>query len=409
MSEERRGRGALAGVKVVECGEWISAPYCAKLLAGLGAEVIKIEPPDIGDPARSYGPFPDDMPHPERSGLFLLLNTDKLGITLNLASLTGRKILKRLLQKTDIFVTNMPPLLARERTLDWARLEQLNSQLIAVSITPFGCTGPYKDYKAYHINCCAAGGVSVGIGDPKREPLTMPLSQGGYQAGAAAAGAGLVALLARKKLGLGQHIDISETEVWANLHAGQHMLTYIYQGIAGIRQGSHGGYFNYPCGTLPCKDGHIALIAPQIEQWVRFVDVLGNPEWTNNPKYRNRRAMLEEYPDEVDALLKPWFEERTKEEIFSLCRGKRIPFCPEYTSEDLVGHPHYQARESFVEIDHPQAGKLKYPAPPYRLSKSPSAVEHHSPLLGQHNEEVFCKRLGYSREELTELRREGVI
>jgi crotonobetainyl-CoA:carnitine CoA-transferase CaiB-like acyl-CoA transferase len=119
--------------------------------------------------------------------------------------------------------------------------------------------------------------------------------------------------------------------------------------------------------------------------------------------------MLEEYPDEVDALLKPWFEARTKEEIFGLCREKRVPFSPEYTAEDLAKHPHYQARESFVEIEHPQVGKLKYPATPYRFSKTPSIAEQPSPLLGQHNEEVLCKQLGYSKEELTKLRRAGVI
>ena len=169
----------LGGLKVIEYGEVISAPYCTKLMAGLGAEVIKVEKPSIGDKARNNGPFPHNKPHPEKSGLFLLLNANKIGITLNLDKNQGKEIFKRLIEPADVLVENNAPGRMAELGLGYDSLQAINPGLVMVSITPFGQTGPYRDYRAYHINSCGVGGMSVGIGDPKREPLTMPLAQGG--------------------------------------------------------------------------------------------------------------------------------------------------------------------------------------------------------------------------------------
>jgi CoA:oxalate CoA-transferase len=400
---------ALEGLRVIEYGNYISAPYCTKLLAGLGAEVIKIEKPGIGDESRSHGPFPDDIPDYEKSGLFLFLNTNKLGITVNLETITGKNIFKQLIGNADILVENNAPEMIQNLGIGYPELQKINPKLIMASITPFGQTGPYKDYKAYDINSCGSGGMSVGVGEPDREPLTMPLSQGGYQAGVSAAIGILGALFTRKKIGEGQHIDVSEVEVWATLHMIQSSQTFLYRGITGIRRGIHAGFFLYPGTILPCKDGFINLTAPQLEQWIRFLKLMGNPAWTENPRYRNRRAMHEEYPDETDTLLKPWFKEHTQEEIFQLCQQNRIPFSPIYNIGELVNHPHLRERNFFVEVDHPRAGKLPYPIGPCRFSKTNWGYESAAPLLGQDNEEVIGRRLGYSNEEMTNLRRSGVI
>jgi CoA:oxalate CoA-transferase len=400
---------ALEGLKVIELGNYISAPYCTKLLAGLGAEVIKIEKPGTGDESRSHGPFPNDIPDYEKSGLFLFLNTNKLDITLNLETATGINIFKKLIANADILVENSVPKMIRDWGLDYAELQKINPKLIMASITPFGQTGPYRDYKAYDINACASGGMSVGVGDPDHEPLTMPLSQGGYQAGVSAAIGILGAMFARKKTGEGQHVDISEVEVWATLHMIQSSQTFLYRGITGIRRGIHAGFFLYPGTILPCKDGFINLTAPQLEQWIRFLKLMGNPEWTENPRYRNRRAMHEEYPDETDTLLKPWFKEHTQDEIFQLCQQNRIPFSPIYNMGELASHPHLRARNFFIELTHPRAGQLPYPVGPCRFSKTNWRYERAAPLLGQDNEEILGQRLGYSREEIADLRRSGVI
>lgn len=402
-------QNALSSLKVIEYGNYISAPYCTKLLAGLGAEVIKIEKPAIGDESRSHGPFLNDIPDLEKSGLFLFLNTNKLGITLNPDTKTGRDIFKKLIAEADILVENNPPGIMKNLGLDYPELQKINPKLIKASISPFGQTGPYKDYKAYDINSCASGGMSVGVGYPEREPLTMPLSQGSYQAGAVAAIGILGALFARKKIGQGQQIDVSEVEVWATLHMIQSSQTFLYRGVTGIRRGIHAGFFLYPGTILPCKDGFINLTAPQLEQWIRFIKLIGNPSWAENPRYRNRRAMHEEYPDETDELLRPWFKEHTQDEIFQMCQQNRIPFAPIYNTKELVNHPHLCERKFFIELDHPQAGVLKYPVGPCRFSKTNWSYQRAAPLLGQDNEEIFCKRLGYSREDISNLRRSGVI
>ena len=396
-----------AGLKVIEYGEYISAPYCTHLLAGLGADVIKVEKAG-GDEARVNGPFPQDIPHPEKSGLYLSLNANKKGVTLNLDKPQGKDVFKKLIANADVLVENNIRGCMAGLGLGYDVLKAINPKLVMVSITPFGQTGPYKDWKAYHINSCGAGGMSIGTGDPAREPLTMPLSQGGYEAGLSAATGILAALLAREKTGKGQFIDISEVEVWATTHAGQYVLTFLYRGITGIRRGTHGPQV-YPCEIFPCKDGYVSLIAPQIEQWLRFVEVLGTPEWTKEPRYRNRRAMAEDYPDEVNALIIPWMMARTKEEIMKLCQDKRVPCVPIYDIAEVVNHRQIKAMDFFVELDHPEAGKLKYAKGPCTFEKTDWQWQTSAPLLGQDNEKVYCEQLGYTQKELAGLKKSGVI
>jgi crotonobetainyl-CoA:carnitine CoA-transferase CaiB-like acyl-CoA transferase len=233
--------------------------------------------------------------------------------------------------------------------------------------------------------------------------------QGGYQAGVSAAIGVMSALLARRKTGEGQHIDISEVEVLATLHMAQNILTFLYRGITGIRRGIHGGYFLYPCSILPCKDGYVSLIAPQKEQWERFINLMGNPSWAEDPKYQDRRAMNEQYPDEADELIIPWLKSYTKEEIFQLAQKNRIPIAPVYNMGELVNHPNLEQRNFFTEVDHPRAGKLRYPEGPCIFSGTNWDTKRSAPLLGQDNEEVLCGRLGYSKSECTALSRENVI
>lgn len=401
---------ALAGLKVVEFGSFISAPYCTKLMADMGAEVIKVEQPGKGDESRDYGPFPDDIPHPERSGLYLYLNTNKLGITLKVETATGVAILKELLKEADVFVENNPPGFMQRLGMDYVKLKELNPRLIVTSITPYGQTGPYKDYKAYAINCCAFGGVSQSIGHHWREPLTAPISQGHYQAAVSGAGATMVALLARDSTGRGQHIDISEADVWATYHVGFGITIYAFGVREHLRKGYIGGGWTYPARrVIPCKDGYMVLCAPQLKQWLKFLELMGTPEWTQNPRYRDRHAMEDDYPEEVDSLLTPWFLERTKKELFELFEKNAIPFAPLYNMADEVNDEHLRERKFFATVGRDEVGRLKYPGAAYKFSRTPWSLKHPAPTLGEHNEEIYCGRLGYSREDLVDLRRAGVI
>lgn len=402
---------ALSGLSVIEFGSFISAPHCTKLLADLGAEVIKVEPPGSGDESRHHGPFPGDIPHPERSGLFLNLNTSKLGVTLNPGTVAGKEILLRLLEKADVFVENNPPPLMQELGLDYASLRNVNPYLVVTSITAFGQTGPYKDWRGYDINCAALGGIAWGTGRPDREPLALPLFQCHYQAAVAAAVATISAVLARDLTGQGQHIDISEAEVLATLHRGSQVATYIQRGTMEASAKRYGNRRStpYPICLLPCKDGYVCVLGPQLQQWIRFVELMGTPEWSKNPRYRNRRAMGEEYPEEVDALLAPWLMARTKEEIFALAMEHGIPIAPVKTVDEEVNDAHLRERGFIVELDRQEVGTLRYPGAPFKLSETPWEMSRSAPLLGEHNETVYRGFLGYSREDLVRLRNEGAI
>ncbi|MBI2909020.1 MAG: CoA transferase [Chloroflexi bacterium] len=402
---------ALSDLKVVEFGRFISASHCAKLLADLGAEVIKVEPPGSGDEARLHGPFPQDIPHPERSGLFLDLNTSKLGVTLNPDTVAGRQVLLRLIERADALVENNSPGRMTDLGLDYASLRRLNPSLVVTSITPFGQAGPYRNWKGYDINCAALGGTAWGTGRPDREPLALPLFQCHYQAAVAAAVATISALLARELAGQGQHIDVSEAEVLATVHRGSQVATYVQKGTMepSARRYGNRRAAPYPICLLPCKDGYVCVLGPQLQQWIRFVELMGSPEWSRNPRYRNRRAMGEEYPEEVDALLAPWLMAHTKDEIFALAIEHGIPIAPVKTVEEQVNDAHLRERGFMVEIERPEVGVLTYPGAPFKLSETPWKPSRPAPLLGEHNEAVYCGLLGYSRQDLVQLRNEGVI
>ena len=401
---------ALKGIRVIELGDYISAPFCARLLADLGAEVIKVEAPDRGDTARRNGPFPNDEPNAEASGLFLFLNTGKSGITLDVDTSTGKKMFLRLLEDADVLVENLPPDHLEKLKLDYPSINEQFPRLVVTSITPFGQTGPYKDYAGYDLNLQAAGGISIGIGMTNRPPLAMPLSQGDFMAGLAGAASTLLAILAREGTGKGQWVDVAGSQVLAVLISFAYFLpNFIYRGVAGTRKGRRGGEAYFPNTIMPCKDGFVCLYPLQMPQYLRFLEMIGSPDWQENNRYRDRRAMAEQYPEEAEALIAPWFMERTKEEIFSLCMEHKVPCAPVRTIQEVVEDPHLNHRGFFVDVDHPTAGKLTHPGSPFHLSRTPAEIGGPAPLLGQHNADIYGGRLGLSREEMGRLRMAGVI
>jgi len=401
--------GALEGVRVVEWSNLVSGPYCGKLLAELGAEVIKVEPPVSGDESRYLGPFPSDTPHPERSGLFLFVNLNKRGVALDLQTDAGRQLLSRLLESADIFLENQPLNLVQEAGLDYATLKEQYPRLIVTSVSPYGRSGPYQEYKGYDLTANALSGLSFGTGHPHREPLTTPLRQASCLAGVGAAFASIVALLGRDLTGQGQLVDVAEAQVISTLLTGYHLPTYIYRGVAGWRSGNRMRLGLFPNCVLPCRDGYVCIDAPQLEQYQRFLALLGDQDWMQDPRYRDRRAMSDQYPEEAEALIAPWFMQRTKEEILQLCLENRIPCVPVKTFDEVLDDPQLNARGYFQEVPHPEAGSYRYPGPPYRLSASSCWVVRPAPTLGQHNEEIFGGELGYRQEELAELARAGII
>jgi len=399
---------ALDNLRVLEWGNFISAPFCTEMLAQLGAEVIKIEPPG-GDEARYYGPFPQDEPDLEKSGLFLYLNSNKSGITLDPLKPTGREILFKLLEDTDIFVVNQPQLDLIKFDLDYETLKRQYPKLIMTLITPFGNSGPYRDWKGYDINSCTLGGITSTIGFPDRTPLTPPLHQGHHQAGMMAAIAILFAVLNRDKTGQGTFIDQSEADVWATIHIGMYLQAFVNRGTIRKRTG-HYVPQAYVDAVLPCKDGSVCIDTPQKRQWLSFMDAIGNPEWMNAQIFEDRNKTTSEYHEEADAYLAQWLMKHTKKEIFKTLQDARVPSAPVRTVDEILNDPHMKQREFFVSMDHPAAGRLNsYPGVSYKYSKKKSRTNRPAPLLGEHNETIFCQQLGFEKDQLKRWRDEKVI
>ncbi len=394
--------GALSHIKVLDLTHYIAGPYCTRLLADYGAEVIKVEKPGEGDGARRCGPFLHDEPHPEKSGLFLYLNSNKRGITLNLKTETGRRIFKELLREADVLVENFRPGVMASLGLEYEDLHRINPKLVMTSISNFGQSGPYRDYKASEIVLYALGGMMYIMGNYDREPLKHGLSQGQYLAAATAAAATMSAIYAQGEDGPGQHVDVSIMEAvtegifWP-------AVAYSYSGGVPRRRPKVGSVFD---ACMPTKDGYVAPVFYGYVDWDAFSRFMDCPELAD-PKFASHADRVM-HSEEFAALLLPKIREWSKDELFHAAQDWRFAFGIVNTTEDVVHSPQLRERGFFVEMDHPVAGRLTYPGAPFKLSESPAQARRPAPLLGQHNEEVYG-RLGYTGGDLVKLREGGII
>jgi crotonobetainyl-CoA:carnitine CoA-transferase CaiB-like acyl-CoA transferase len=398
---------ALEGIKVVEYGNLISAPFCTKILADLGAEVIKVEKPGCGDNSRRQEPFLNDIPGLERSGLFQYLNMNKLGITLNIETITGKEMFSELLKNADIFVENNAPKKMKEIGLSYKYIKQINPRIVMSSITPFGQTGPYKDYKGCELVTTHMGGVgyiSTREGDVSKEPIKYPAHLFSFQAGLSAAAATLGAFYHQIVTGLGEHLDVSEQEsVIQNLNAATARYSYVHQIVSRTDVLSVA-----PSHILPCKDGYIYNALAEEHQWRRFIEVMGHPDWADNELFKDAQTRAE-YWDALKPLLLEWTMQYTVEEIYRSSQEKGIPIGAVRTADQVLSDRQMTERGFFVDIEHQQIGKLKYPGVPYKFSELKQETPEAAPLLGQHNEAIYYGRMGYSKQDLTKLKEARVI
>ena len=390
--------GLLGGIRVLDLGEGVSAPYAARTLAGLGADVIKVESPE-GDYARLVGPFPDDTPHPEKSALYLALNTGKRGVTLDLDSDSGRSRLLELAADAHIVIDNHDMGWLDERGIGYESLAGVRSDVIVTQITPFGDWGPYAGYEAGDLSMFHMGGNAHGmlgpVADPDSEP---PIRAGGHQsdqvAGVSATTATLAALFRLRTTGQGCHLVVSSLEAMAtqsiaglaNIAMGRESPT---RQAAEVREASIGGQVAAIGGVLPCNDGYVAISPREDAQWARWLDLMENPDWSDDPKF-NTRSARQQNSLELWELLAAWTRQRSRFDIARDGQQRRIPCFPVNTVSDLLTDPHLKERRFFVSIDHPVAGTFQYPGVAYRPSKTPLTLGNRpAPTLGQHNTEVL--------------------
>ncbi|MFC2000683.1 CaiB/BaiF CoA transferase family protein [Chloroflexota bacterium] len=399
---------ALSDVKVLDLTWYIAGPYCTKLLADYGADVIKIEKPGEGDPARQMGPFLQDEPHLEKSGLFLYLNTNKRCITLNLKSRTGKKFFMELVEDADILVESFSPGSLERLGLSFEELEKINPKLVMTSISNFGQTGPYRDFKSSDLITFAMGGAMNATGPPDRPPVGVTQNVKMYEAGWLAAVATAGACYGAKNTGAGDHIDVSlmETQLGSTDRRDTHLLTYAYTGFTTPRQDSSTGRWAVSSsGYLRCKDGWVLIICPPA-MWPKLCSALGMPELENDPRFQNLLDMT--YASDIDSIVSEWLSTRTRQQATEEMQAAGVAVTPLNTPADVVKDRHLNARGFWVEIEHPVTGKVTYPGAPMDMSEGGFQVRMPAPLLGQHNVEVYGN-LGYSREDLVRLRAESVI
>lgn len=402
---------ALSDIRVLDLTWYISGPYCTKLLADFGAEVIKVEKPGEGDPARRIGPFPHDEPHHERSALFLHLNTNKESITLNLKSRKGKKIVKELVRSVDILVESFSPRVMPSLGLSYEILRKVNPRLVMTSISNFGQNGPYRDFKASELIEYAMGGEMYSTGIEGREPLKLGGNVVQYQAGTIAAVATLGALFAARYRGVGQHVDVSimETQAGTVDRRLQHLLAYAYGGVLTNRwppPREAKSWLILPSGVYPCKDGFLQVLS--FPQWLpRYAKALGMPEMVDDPKFKN--VLNREYAGEFDAIWYSWLAERSKADAFQALREAKIAAAPVNSPADLLIDTHLAAREYFVNIEHPEAGQTIQTGAPFKMSETPWQIRRPAPLLGEHNKAIYSRLLGYTEGDLQKLRRAKVI
>jgi benzylsuccinate CoA-transferase BbsE subunit len=425
METQNTKEYALGDIRVLDL-TGPSGLYCTKLLSDLGADVIRIERPG-GDSIRRLGPFYNDEPHPEKSLYHFHFNTNKRSITLDIDSEEGRRILKRLVATADIMVETFAPGHLASMGLDYTQLKQINPQIILVSITGFGQTGPYKDYNASDLTGLAVGGVLYTMGFPEDPPTSLGGSQAYHMASANAAIGALMALHNRDMGGGGQWVDVP---IQGTVLRMSEMAPFTYW-IKGTSRGRTGiEYYRSLRTNFPCKDGYVVCSAlggagaDRMLEWMESEDLAAD---LKNEKYDEvvslmkkatvgdaaTRRLAQEFKKEVDHIEEVWqafLMTHTREELFVGAQTRGVKLFPLNDAKSVVEDIGLKERNYFVEVHHPELGRsLKYPGPPYRFSETPWEISRRAPLIGEHNIEIYEKELGISRDQLAVLKTANVI
>jgi crotonobetainyl-CoA:carnitine CoA-transferase CaiB-like acyl-CoA transferase len=372
-------------------------------MSGFGAKVIKIERPNTGDKMRSIGPFFKNNENLEGSIPFLWLNTGKKSITLNLKTETGRDIFKDLVRKSGIVVENFSPRVIPGFGLSYDALQKINPGLVMTSISNFGQTGPYANYKAEEIVEYALCGLMYLTGDPEKPPLCSGPTITQYAAGMKAYVATLIALYQRGVNGRGQYVDVSIQECGLD---NIEISLVEHQHLGKVGQRTRDEHTLVPWQLYPCQDGYAAVIGGPVRHWLGNADLFEEPQLLEQ-RYQHMSDRMK-HREEVKALLQPWLSRHKKKDIYHAGQVKRLAFGYLATFAEVMESPQHKAREYFGEVDHPVVGKYKYCQAPFKPSETPWCSAS-APLLGEHNEEIYGDLLGYSAQKIKSLSEEGVI
>ncbi|MFC1816661.1 CaiB/BaiF CoA transferase family protein [Thermodesulfobacteriota bacterium] len=405
---KKQSNGPLTGTRVLDLSDEMGL-YCTKLLANLGADVIKIEPPK-GDPARRVGPFLKNQPHREKSLYWFHFNTSKRSITLNLQTIDGKELFKNLSSRADIIVETFSPGTMDNMGIGWETLFQENSHLILASLTPFGQKGPWRNYTASDLVGSAVGGLLHTCGWPDKAPEKISGSQAYNMVSVQAAVAILMALYQRTTTQKGRHIDVS---MHASVPGNLMVNVPVYERTGQIRGRDGDRHTEAAHGIFPCKDGYIDFRL-RFHNWDAFVKWLDQDGMAGEIKdekwadiwYRQRPENIQT----IDKKFRIFLMKHTKKELYEHGQDLGFEIAPVNTIREVAESVQLRDRRYFVPVEHPELGvTLKYMGPPFRLSLTPWKITKRAPLLGEHNEEIYQNELGLTRQELISLTEAGII
>jgi CoA:oxalate CoA-transferase len=378
--------GALDGIRILDFSQGKAGPYCTKLLADFGADVVKVERPDGGDWGRRLPPLLADGDEPERSALFAFLNTNKRSLALDLKDEAGRETARRLVREVDVVVESFRPGTMARLGLGYDDLVALNPALVLTSVSNWGQDSPYRDAPTTDLIAWAASGALYSGGLPGREPLKVGSSLAHFSAGVLAAVATLGALYGADETGQGQHVDVSLIDGIAQL------LSHWDINMAAFRGAPPSRLHRPQGGPVLCKDGYIGVnfYGGSPHHWSSFCAMSGMIELLDDPRFATPQARLEHW-DDLAAAIDPWLKERTKREVFEESLAWQLPFAYVASADELLTLDQHEARGFFVDTPVPSGGRLQMPGPPARLEDGGWALRRSAPRLGEHTADVLTE------------------
>jgi crotonobetainyl-CoA:carnitine CoA-transferase CaiB-like acyl-CoA transferase len=395
-----QNRGALAGIRVVELGQLIAGPFCGQLLGDMGAEVIKVEPPNQGDPMRAWG-------RGEHKLWWEVVARNKRSVSANLRVPEGQELVRKLVAHADILIENFKPGTIEKWGLGPDVLHNINPRLIIVRVSGYGQTGPYASRAGFGGIGEAMGGWRYIVGDPDRPPSRMGVSIGDSLAATYGCMGALAALHARERTGKGQVVDSS---LYESVLQVMESIVPEYQVSGYVRERSGSKLPGIaPSNVYKCKDGEYLIGANQDAVWGRLAQAMGRPELASDPRYVDHVSRGRNQ-DELDALIEDWTQTLTVAELEALMIENSIPAGKIYRAAEMLEDPHFAAREALIEVDTPRWGTVKMQNAFPKLSDTPSGVRSPAPAtIGQDNDDVYRGLLGMSEAELSQLKAAGAI
>jgi formyl-CoA transferase len=405
----------LEGVRVIDLTAWLAGPFLSMQLAALGAEVIKIERPGIGDPTRISVPFagpkgarfegktPEDI-----SLINLKRNRGKKSITLDMKNRRGREVFRTLVAKSDVVLENFAPGTMESFGFDYPALKAINPRVIFCSISGYGQSGPYRDRTAFDLTIQATSGIMAVTGFPDGPPLRCGVWIGDLIPALYGLCGILAALASRAKTGQGERIDISMQDCCFSMVMDESLDLLLSRGVP-TRQGNRNPRA-VPWSIFPTKDGNIAICVYTNDQWKVFLRAIRREEWVEDPRFKDLEDRLKN-ANAVEAMVTEWSKNLSTEKALKILREKNVPCDPVLEVKEVLEDPQLKSRGMIEELMHPLSANtgLKAAGFPIRFSELPAKYPGPAPMLGQHNEEIYTGLLGFSKEEVEQLKKEGII